>query len=753
MIFSDRSILGKLKAEFRQHLLSIAEERQLNTGDLLCEASDTFEGAYLVKAGSLREIHAGATADKIGEPIAPGELVDELHLLTGGLYSKTLAATEPTQLLYFQEERFRALVADNDPLLEELSSLVSEHLREQQVNQILTRLFGDMDKAVRGFINQQLEWKVLESGQTLFNKADPGDALYALIDGSMAAYAEEESGQIYLNEILPGETIGEIAIITGDARSATVKATKRSLLICLGRAHFDAIAEKHPIIYKSFAKVLVTWLQRSRDSDYMTKYAREIVLIAHKNDPELMVATATKLEKALSKMGETLHLGSSTLKEIGAKYLFDVRKAMSEPLYHPDNTRFRLWLEEQKQRYKFIVYVTDGDDQNWDKLCVDRAHEILIVANKDDEPEAGSTEVSLKEDELVPRRLALIYQDDSEPKYTSRWLVNRTLAGHHHIRADQDSDYDRLARFLAGKAIGLVLAGGGARGFAHIGIIHALHELGVPIDIIGGTSSGGMISLTYAMDTDSAQLEKRNQEEWIARKPLGQFAVPVLSLLDHTKWDRIYQDSFVEKHIEDLWIPAFCVSCNLDTGQTVVHDSGIAWKASRATASLPVILAPVLFDGQGHVDGGVVNNLPTDIMRQRTKGPVFASSLGYEPPEKLTMDAYPSPWRLLLEKLPGLKGRELQHTAPTVIMRLVTMQDQAAFKDRAKLADFMFMPDVSKYSMTDLVFTDEIIEMGQTYGQVQLKEWLQDDSFVERLGSAGINLSASRLRGGEILPS
>lgn len=740
MNFSDRSILGKLNADFQQHLLSIAEERRLVPGDLLCEAQLPFEGAYLLVEGSLDETHSPNGLDRNSEPMTPGALVDELNLLTGGLYSRTLVATEPSRLLFFQQERFRTLVADNIPLLEELSSLVSEHLKDNQVNQILTRLFGDMEKTVRDFINQQLEWMILESGQTLFRKSDPGNALYALIDGSMAAYAEEESGQIYLNEILPGETIGEIAIITGEVRSATVKATKRSLLISLDRDHFDAIAEKHPIIYKAFAKVLVTWLQRSRDRDYMAKYAREIVLIAHKNDPDLMFAVATRLETALSKMGETLHLGSTTLKEIGAKYLFDVRKAMSEPLYHPDNTRFRLWLEEQKQRYKFIVYVTDGDGQNWDKLCVDRAHEILIVANKDDDPEASLAEAELKDDELVPRRLALVYLDDSEPKDTSRWLVDRQLAGHHHIRANRDSDFERLARFLAGKAIGLVLAGGGARGFAHIGIIHAIHELGVPIDIIGGTSSGGMISLTYAMDTDSAKLEQRNQEEWIARKPLGQLAVPVLSLLDHTKWDRIYQDSFADRHIEDLWIPAFCVSCNLDTGQTVVHESGIAWKASRATASLPVILAPVLFDGQGHVDGGVVNNLPTDIMRQRTKGPVFASSLGYEPPEKLTMDAYPSPWKLLLEKLPGLKGRKLEHTAPTVIMRLVTMQDQAAFGDRAKLADFMFMPNVSKYSMTDLGFTDEIVEMGQAYGQVQLREWLQDETFVERLGSSGIKL-------------
>jgi len=736
--FSNRSVLGRLDEDFLDRLLGIADEKCLAPGETLCEAGSAFDGAYLVTEGRLLE-HA---VDGEARELAAGDVVDELQLLTGGVRSQTLAAVEPTRVLKFAADRFRMLVVNDDPLLESLYSLVSERLRDEQLASILQRLFGPLDDAVRQRIRKQIAWLELEAGKTLFCQSDPGDALYALMDGRMAAYAETGTGQVFLNEILPGETIGEIAIITGAARSATVKATKRSLLVRLARADFDAIAEEHPIVYKAFAQVLVAWLQRSHDDTYLHKEAREIALLAHRREPDVMQQVAPELERALAGLGPTLRLSSSILKELGSKYLFDAAKVLAEPFYHPANTRFRLWLDEQKRRHAFILYQSDGDGSVWDRLCIDRAHEALIVAGADADPSPGPVELLLKDEQMTVRRLALVYDVGQSPEHTARWLQGRSLAGHHHVRTGRIADFERLGRFLAGQAIGLVLAGGGARGFAHIGIIRALHESGIPIDLVGGTSSGGIIAVTYAMEPDPDVLEARNQKEWVARKPLNRYAVPILSLLDHTKWDRIFLDAFRRRGLEDLWLTSFSVSCNLDTGQTVIHDSGPAWKAVRATSSLPVFLAPALFDGHGHVDGGVVNNMPTDIMRRMTRGPVFAVGLGHEIPEKLPLEAYPSPWRLVLEKIPGLRNSHEHHTVPKVIMRLATMQDQAAFEDRAKLADFMFLPPVGKYSMTDIKYVDEIVIRGHAYGLECLQHWAKDEAFVQRLKLAGVDIQA-----------
>jgi NTE family protein len=732
--FSTRSMFSQLDEAFLARLIGVAEDRQLAAEEILCESGAPFDGAYLVAEGRLLE----QSPEGAARELAAGDTVDELQLLTGGPRAHSVVALEPARVLRIAPDRFRSLAAGDEPLLETLSLLASERLRDEQLGRVLLRLFGPLDEAVRQHLRRQIEWVELEPGETLFRQADPGDALYALIDGRLGAFAEDGKGEALLNEILPGETIGEIAIVTGAGRSATVKATRRSLLVRLARSDFDAIAEQHPIVYKAFAQVLVAWLQRSHDGRRRKQGAREISLIAHREDPAAMEQVGRGLEAALSSIGKTLRLRSSGLKEIGATNFFDVAKALTEPLYDPGNTRFRLWLEEQSRRHAFIVYETDGDGSPWDRLCVERAHEALIVANASANPEPGAVERLLQGAQVTARRLALVYRDGQRPENTGRWLCERSLAGHHHLRLGRAADFQRLARFLANKAIGLVLAGGGARGFAHVGIIRALHEQGIPIDLIGGTSSGGMCALMYAMDTDPAMLELRNQRDWVSRKPWSCYAPPVLSILDHTKWDRIFFEAFGQRAVEDLWIPAFSVSCNLDTGQSVVHDRGPAWKAARATASLPVLLAPVLFDGHGHVDGGVVNNLPTDVMRRLTGGPVFAVGLGHEEPARLRLEAYPSPWRLLRERIPGFRRQGHHHTVPKVIMRLATMQDLAAFDSRAQLADFMFMPPVAGYSMTDFESVDRIIASGYAYGLERLQQWAGDDAFTTSLAAAGL---------------
>jgi len=303
-------------------------------------------------------------------------------------------------------------------------------------------------------------------------------------------------------------------------------------------------------------------------------------------------------------------------------------------------------------------------------------------------------------------------------------------------------DFARLARFLARQATGLVLAGGGARGFAHIGVIKAFHEAGIPIDSIGGTSSGAMCSVTYAMELDPQQLAVRNQRDWVDRKPWRKYAPPVLSILNHRSWDRIFHEGFGDTDIEDLWIPTFCVSSNIDVGRMAVHDTGPAWKAVRASASLPALLAPVLFDGQAHVDGGLVNNLPTDVMRARTAGSVFAVSLGQRTSDVMPFDVYPSPWKLAGEMLNPLKRSDPMHTVPKVMLQIAILGDLARAEQRSGETDVVLEPPVSGMSMTDFSDVDGTIRIGYEYTIDRLEALAGDKVFVARMQAAGIEFPA-----------
>lgn len=734
MIFSSQAVLGQLHANFLNQLCTLSQEKHLASGQKLCTKGEDFDGAFLVVKGRLADPES--TIEFVS-----GDVVDELQLLTGGQRAHTLIAFEECQLFHILPDQFRTLVAKDKPILEQLSSLVSDRLRHQQVADIIYRLFGSLDDSVKNEIESKIIWLELAPSEVLFRQSDPGDALYAVIDGRLAVLSETDKGPLLLNEILPGETIGEISIITNEPRSATVKASSRSLLIKFERLDFDRIVEQHPIIYKAFAEVLATWLQRNNSHQFAKNDAKEVTLVTHRQDGTLMRQLSAELEVSLSKLGLTLCLSSDKLNAMGARYLFDVDKALKFPLYHSDNTRFRLWLAEQKRHYAYIIYETDGYLSTWDKLCVERAHELIIAADSGAKVAPGDLELLSCKNEMTKHRLVLIQPNHASPENTDKWLCNRALTGHHHLRLDSSADFQRLARFIAGKAVGLVLAGGGARGFAHVGIIRAMHEQGIPIDLIGGTSSGGMIGLSYSIDTDPNNLESRNEKQWVAKKPFSRLTIPIISILDHTKWDQIFKEAVGNKRIEDLWIPTFCISCNIDTGETVVHGSGLVWKAARATASLPVFLAPTLIEGQAHIDGGVVNNLPIDVMRKMTAGPVFAINLEHIVKNRLALEDYPSPWRLALEKIPGFRKKKPYHTISKVIMQLAVMLNDSDYEKRTKLADFILEPPVEDYALTDIKHYDEITKIGHAYGIEHIEQLMHDEIFKAKMASAGIRYS------------
>lgn len=737
MIPGDRrssSALSRLDDHEADLLHSIATEVAHEAGFTLWRFGDVVDAAYIVLSGRLRvEDEAGVMIE-----VGAGAALDEMQLLTGGQRSSTVVTLESVRLLRVGSSRFHQLIADHPELLHAVSNLMNEELRAGQLRDALRRIFGELEPEAENDLAARIDWVELAPGDVLFRQHEPGDALYLLVDGVLAAWAEVDGSEVLLNEIAPGETIGEIALITNAVRSATVKAVKPSLLIRLGRNDFEVTAAKHPFVYKALADVLGKFLLRYRQEGSDLRRAREIVLLPHRPNQEMLRAVALELAETLGAIGPTLHLSVPGLRQMRETFPFEVDEAIGLPLHHPDNTRFSMWLTNQRQRHAYIVYEAEVDEPEWSRLCVDRADEILIVGEATSDRSPGPWESALHKQSMVPRRLVLVHEATTTPTQTRSWLTGRQLAGHHHVCRGRRADFERLARFVAGQATGLVLAGGGARGFAHIGVVKALHEAGLPIDLIGGTSSGAMCSLMYAMEPDPHRLALHNQRDWVDRRPLRKYGPPVLSFLNHSSWDRIFEEAFQGRDIEDMWIPAFCISSNIDAGRMTIHDTGPAWKAVRASASLPAFLAPVLFDGEAHVDGGLVNNLPTDVMRARTAGPVFAVSLGRRAAEKVPLDAYPSPWRLAADALNPTKSKAPMHTLPKVMMQIAILGDLAKTELRSEEADVVFEPPVEGLSMTDFSDVDGVIRVGYDYTAGRLEDLAKDETFIARIRSAGI---------------
>ena len=224
------------------------------------------------------------------------------------------------------------------------------------------------------------------------------------------------------------------------------------------------------------------------------------------------------------------------------------------------------------------------------------------------------------------------------------------MADYHHLRADRPGDVARLARMITGTGCGLVLGGGGARGLAHLGVIRALEEAGVPIDVVGGTSMGAIMAGLYALGLATRSGWRGSPPSPAIGRRLVTPTLPLIALSAGRYLDRILSENLGSAPIEDLPLRFFCISANLNRAEEVIHERGPLWPAVRASLSLPGIFPPVYSGGDLLIDGSAVDNVPVDVMRGRVgNGRIVAVNVSpeVEPLTAAPFEAGLSGWRVL----------------------------------------------------------------------------------------------------------
>ena len=219
------------------------------------------------------------------------------------------------------------------------------------------------------------------------------------------------------------------------------------------------------------------------------------------------------------------------------------------------------------------------------------------------------------------RELVLLHEGhDPASGSTSPMLAGGLYGQHHHVRLDIHSDIDRLARLLTGHAVGVVMAGGGARAFTHIGVVKALRSSGVPIDLVGGTSMGAIVAAGVASRWPDDELVERFRGFRQQQSAERLHAAADLAVLRPARHAGCCALAFGEKEIEDLILPFFCVTANLTTSNAEVHTVGKLWRWLRASVAIPGVIPPFNEAGEVHVDGGVIDNFPVRTMRRLGRG-------------------------------------------------------------------------------------------------------------------------------------
>ena len=238
-----------------------------------------------------------------------------------------------------------------------------------------------------------------------------------------------------------------------------------------------------------------------------------------------------------------------------------------------------------------------------------------------------------------------------------------------------------------------MFSGGGARAYAHLGVLRAFHESDIPIDFIGGTSMGAIVAACLAMGWSLKELQERIRQSFAETSPLTDYSLPLVGLVRGVKVETLLAHHFGKTRIEDLWLPFFCVSSNLTTARAEVHRAGLLPKALRASVSLPGILPPVVTARGLLVDGGVVNNLPVDIMRETNRGPVVAVDVA--------RDLALTPAWLKQEMARPLIQRLLRPPLVSILMRAGTVSGEQQYRTQIQTADAVIAPALGAIDLRD----------------------------------------------------
>ena len=567
-------------------------------------------------------------------------------------------------------------------------------------------------------LRDEIDRVSLPGGQVLFRQGDPGDSLYVVLSGRLRPFYEEEPGQDQvLWEVGRGECLGEMAILTGETRSVSVRAIRDSELLRFSKNAFDRIVDKNPRVIMLIAKRLVNRLQQMVRPHSLSCLVTIAAVPVGQDAP--LGDFVEHLVVSLAKLGSTLRLSSSFLdKQFGKG-----AASFADPSKDPQISTL---LNDQEAKFYYLVYESDLTISPWTQRCIRQADCILLVGRSASAASFGEEESAAISKSGARKELVLLHPGrDRQPEGTQKWLSQQPVDRHHHVALDSEGDYDRLARLLTGRAVGLTLGGGGARGLAHIGVIRALEEAGIPIDMVGGTSMGAVIAAQYALGYDYKAMLEINKKGWIAMDPLKDKTIPLVALLAGRKLDKMIAMMFGDTRIEDLWVKFFCVSANLTQATPSVHLDGPLARAVRASMSIPGVAPPLCDNGNLIVDGGVLNNLPGDVMRRLMGGKVIVVDVS--PQKDLAIDPEfrqtPSAWSLAWNRINPLAKRISIPGVLAIIMRTMLLTSVHNSKLVMKNADLYIRPSVDAFGIFEWRSLDAIVDAGYRHAQKEIAAW------------------------------
>jgi NTE family protein len=547
-----------------------------------------------------------------------------------------------------------------------------------------SHVFGHLGAEALAALVERLVWFGLPGGRPLYKAGETADAMYLLVSGSLGLF---EGSARLLHLISAGDSVGEIGLVSGEARQLTVRALRDCELLRLDRADFERMIGHHPQAMLGVARVAVERLQRRLRGEDTPGSARTFALLPVTPDVPAR-ALAMQLAMALEAYGSCAVIDG----ELGAGRGSD-------------------WFAAREAQARFVIYLDTQDDPLWRQRCLRQADVLLLPAQAGQParpwPEAAPLHPTRAGHR--PRHLILLHAG-RQPSLGAAQRWRAQFSGelqHHHIGGQ--ADIARLARLVSGHARGLVLAGGGARGLAHLGALRAFKEAGHSFDCVGGTSIGAIIGAGVAAGWELEEMTEIYRRAFVEGRPLSDWTLPVVALTRGHRAAAMLRRAFGALEIEDLGLPFFCIATCLSGGGMTVQRRGPLWLWLRASSAIPGVLPPVLHQGRVFVDGALMNNLPTDVMAADGVDHITAVDIRAEISLLTTVEEHATPpwWQVLLQEQaiqrPGLVS---------TLVRAGMVNSEAPSLHRRDRAHLLVTPPLEHIGMLDWKGWQRAIEAG-----------------------------------------
>ncbi|MCC6919280.1 MAG: patatin-like phospholipase family protein [Alphaproteobacteria bacterium] len=539
-------------------------------------------------------------------------------------------------------------------------------------------LFGECDEPCLQRLIGEATWFGLPGGMQLDRDGENDQAVFLVLSGRLRVSVADDKGALHVVAHVPaGETVGEMSLLAGDAHSAILTAARDTELLRLSKASFLRVTAREPRVMTNLTRLIIKRLRATTARAASLMRPKTFALVPL--DPGIdAIAFGATLRETLGRMGL-------------AVAVFDQRhrEEPTENQYHAET------------RNDLVIYVGDEAGSAWSQHCIRQADRVMLLTRAG----AAAHGRAFEQVAAAGRRYELVVLHGAA---NENGAMRNASEDRHNIRLARHADVARLARLMTGRAVGLVLAGGGARGFAHIGAVRALREAGVTFDMVGGSSMGAVIAAGVAMEWDDRELLERMHGVFVKARPLRDYTLPLIALLRGGRVQTQLKSHFGEICIEDMALPFFAMTSDLTDGHAKVQRSGPVWRALKASVSIPGLLPPVVIDGHLHVDGGIMNNLPVDVMAAEARGPIVAIDVVGDAGLRVSDENYgDESWLSSIRRMrrgaPGLTS---------ILMRAGTVGNEYHRRMARAQADLVIDPDLPGIGLTHWKKFDSAVAAG-----------------------------------------